>query len=148
MDEKHSSLNSSQRHRLLTTCKHIDALLGNIEETLNPAASKRIFTNYISDITPRQRRTIEEHIARVRAQLLQVLAGQSLAPQEPRISAAHSIHVGLTFIEIAIAELAPRYMRGYGPVSEQAATDLYGAIAELQSTVRELHGYMLQPRSA
>ena len=55
--------------------------------------------------------------------------------------------MGLTFVEIAIAELAPRYMRGYGPVSEQGATDLYGVVAELQSAAKELHRYILQPRS-
>ncbi len=148
MDQKHNTLNASQRHRLLITCKHIDELLGDIEETLNAAASKRIFTSYLNDITPRQRKTIEEYIARIRAQLLKVLAGQSLAPEEPRISAAHSIHVGLTFIDIAIAELAPRYMRGYGPVSEQGATDLHRIVAELQAAVKELHGYVLQSRSA
>ena len=38
-------------------------------------------------------------------------------------------------------------MRGYGPVSEDGATDLHGIVAELQSAVKELHRYILQPRS-
>ena len=91
---------------------------------------------------------IEDYIARLRGQLLQVLAKQSLAPEEPHISAAHAIHVSLTFIEIAIAELAPHYMRGYGAVSEQGASDLHGVIAELQSTVKELHRYLLESSSS
>jgi hypothetical protein len=148
LDEKRSTLNPSQRHRLLITCKHVDKLLGEIEETLNAAASKRLFMSYVEDITPQQRKTIEEYIGRIRVQLLEVLAGQSLAPEEPQISAAHSIHVALTFIEIAIAELAPRYMRGYGPVSEQSATALHRMVAELQSAVKELHRYLLPLRSA
>ena len=144
MHENGPTLNPSQRQRLLVTCKHIDKLLGDIEATLNAAASKGVFPDYIGDIIPQQRKTIEDYVARLRWQLLQVLARQSLGPEEPRISAAHAIHVDLTFIEIAIAELAPYYMRGYGPVSEQGATDLQGVIAELQSTVKELHGYLLQ----
>ena len=144
LHEPHITLNPSQRQRLLVTCKHIDKLLGNIEDTLNAAASKSVFPGYLGDILPQQRKTIEDYIARLREQLLQVLAKQSLAPEEPRISAAHAIHVDLTFIEIAIAELAPHYMRGYGAVSEQGATDLQGVIAELQSTVKELHGYLLR----
>ncbi len=143
MHEHHITLNPSQRQRLLVTCKHIDKLLGNVEDTLNAAASKSVFPGYIGDIIPQQRKTIEDYIARLRVQLLQVLARQSLGPEEPRISAAHAIHVDLTFIEIAIAELDPHYMRGYGAVSEQGATDLHGVIAELQSTVKELHGYVL-----
>ena len=38
-------------------------------------------------------------------------------------------------------------MRGYGPVSEQGAADLNSVIAELQSTVKELHRYLLPSRS-
>ena len=145
MHDNHITLNPSQRQHLLIACKHIDKLLGDVEETLNAAASKSVFPSYASDIAPLQRKTIEDYIARLRGQLLQVLAGQSLGPEKPRISASHSIHVGLTFVEIAIAELAPHYMRGYGPVSEQGAADLNGVVAELQSAVKELHRYVLQP---
>lgn len=145
MNDNHITLNPSQRQHLLTTCKHIDKLLGDMEETLNAAASRSVFPSYAGDITPLRRKTIEDYIARLRGQLLQVLAGQSLGPEKPRISASHSIHVGLTFVEIAVAELAPHYMRGYGPVSEQGAADLHGVVAELQSAVKELHRYVLQP---
>lgn len=144
MSESRTTLNASQRHRLLITCKHIDHLLGDIEETLNATASKAVFSTYVSYITPLQRKTIEDYIARLRGRLLQVLASQSLAPEEPHISAAHSIEVGLTFIEVAIEELAPHYMRGYGPVSQQGADDLYGIMAELQSVSNELHRYVQQ----
>ena len=83
----------------------------------------------------------------MRGQLLQVLAGQSLQPEKPRISAIHSIHVNLTFVDIAIAELAPQYMRGYGPVSDTGMADLNGIVAELQSAIKELTRYVLQPRA-
>ena len=147
MNEEHISLNPSQRQHLLITCKHIDRLVGDIEATLNAAASRSVFPSYLGDITPLQRKTMEGYIARLRAQLLQVLAKHSLAPGEPHIPASHSIDVGLTFIEIAIAELDPHYMRGYGPVSKEGATDLQGMIAELQSAVKELHLYVLRPQS-
>lgn len=147
MRNDHITLNPSQRQRLLVTCKHIDNLLGDVEATLNAAASKSVFPGYVNDISPLQRKTIEDYIARLRGQLLQVLAGQSMAPVEPGISAAHSIHVNLTFVEIAIAELAPHYMRGYGPVSEEGAADLNGIVGELQSAAKELMRYVLQPRA-
>jgi hypothetical protein len=144
LPESQSTLNPSQRQRLLVTCRHIDGLLCDIEETLNATASKSPFPSYIADITPQQRQAMEADIARIRAQLLQVLAGQSLVPQPPRISATHSIDVSLTFAEIAIAELAPNYMRGYGPVSSEAAKDLGGIAETLQSAVKQLHRYVLQ----
>jgi hypothetical protein len=140
----HITLNASQRQRLLITCKHIDGLLSDIEATLNTAASKSVFPMHVEDIDPAQRKAIEHHIARMRGQLLQVLAGQSIAPDPPHISAAHSIHVNLTFIDVAIAELAPRYMRGYGAVSEEGAVALNTIVGELESAVKELTHYVLQ----
>lgn len=147
MRDDHITLNASQRQHLLVTCKHIDKLLGDVESTLNAAGSKTVFPSYSNDVTPMQRKTIEDYVARVRGQLLQVLAGQALQPEKPRISTIHSIHVNLTFVDIAIAELAPHYMRGYGPVSEAGAADLNGIVAELQSAIKELTRYVLQPRA-
>jgi len=142
MGEDHITLNPSQRNRLLVTCKHIDGLLGSIEATLNAAASNSVFPNYAEDVSSFQRRGIEAQIARLRSQLLQVLASQSMAPEPPQISATHSIKVALTFVDIAIAELAPRHMRGYGTVSEEAAADLNEIVSELQSGVREVLRYV------
>jgi hypothetical protein len=146
--EKHPTLNPNQRQRLLTTCKHIDALLGDIEEILYAAEAKSAFPNYVNDVPAIHRGAIENYVARLRRQLLQELAGQSLAPEEPHILVSHAIHVRLSFIEIALAELAPLHMRGYGPVSEEGATDLDGLVAELQSAVKELDRYILQLRPA
>jgi hypothetical protein len=136
------SLNANQRQRLLATCKHIDKLLEAIEATLNAAASKSVFPEYTGDINSQERRAIEDQVAGIRRQLLQILAGQSLAPEEPRISASHSISVNLTFIDIAIAELAPRYMRGYGPVSDEGAADLERIVTGLQASGNELMRYV------
>jgi hypothetical protein len=147
LDDNSTGLNPSQRQRLLITCKHIDKLLEDIENTLHAASSKSVFPNYVNDLTPLQRDAIEDYVARFRGQLLKVLAHQSLSPEQPGISAAHSIHVGLTFVEIAIAELAPHYMRGYGPVSEKGAADLGIITSELQTSVKELQGYVVQMNS-
>ena len=137
------SLNPSQRQRLLITCKHIDKLLEDIQATLNASTSKSVFPSYTADLGTDERKRIEEYLARIRSQLLEVLASQSLAPEDPRISATHSIYVNLKFIDIAVTELAPRHMQGYGPVSREGAADLEAIVAELQSSVQELTEYLL-----
>lgn len=138
MDETDSSLNPSQRNRLLVTCRHIDRLLADIEATLNASVSKSVFPTYVEDVSPFQRKLIEGLIARLRQKLLDILTSQSIVPQPPQILATHSIKVGLTFVDIAVTELSPRHMRGYGPVSEQAAEDLKAIVANLQSGVQEM----------
>lgn len=142
-----SSLNDSQQRSLRISCEHMDKLLKDVEDTLNPARSNSVFQRYIQDVTPIQRKTIEDYLARIRAQLLRVLAGQAIEVEKPRITASHSIHTVLTFVEIAIEELSPGRMQGYGDVSEMGSADLNGVMQELQSIVQQLHSYVLQ-RSA
>lgn len=147
MDRDHNSanlFNESQQRRLSVTCSHIDKLLKDVEEVLNVTASKSPFPKYVSDISPAQRRVVEDYIARFRAQLVRVLEGTRIPPPTAKISAVHSVRTTLTFIDIAVEELSPRYMKGYGEVPPNAQEALYGIVAELESLVRQLNEYLSQ----
>lgn len=139
-----SSLSDSQQRTLRNAFKHMDGLLKDIEAALDPTRTNSVFPKYIDDIAPIQQKTIEESLARFRAQLLRVLAGQAIELEEPRIKASHAVHISLTFIEIAIEELSPSRMHGYGPVSAAGAADLNNIMQDLQSIVHKLHVYVLQ----
>ena len=148
LPENPISLNAAQRQRLLITCKHIDKLLTDIESALHSADSNTVFPNFVNDVSPAQRKEMEASIAQVRGHLLRVIAGQSLVAGEPRISVLHSIHVMLTFVDIAITELAPHYMRGYGPVSSEGVADLNAIVDELRSAMKGLTQQAAQPHDS
>jgi len=136
------TLNPYQANRLRITCQYIDKLLGEIEEVLNATTSKAAFARYSTDILPAQRRTIEDYIARVRAQLVRILDGQGIAREKPSIPASRAVHVLLLNIDIAAEELGPKYMRGYGEVPESVATELNGIIGELSGLVHRFDRYL------
>jgi GTP-binding protein EngB required for normal cell division len=138
------SLNEFQANRLRITCQYIDKLLGEIEGILNTAGSKSAFPRYSADIAPAQRRTVEDYIARVRAQLIRVLEGQGIRREEPSIPASRAVHVTLSAIDIAAEELKPKYMRGYGDIPEIVALELNGIAGELSSLVSRLDRYLSQ----
>jgi len=138
------SLNSNHARRLSVTCRHIDKQLADMENALNVASSKNAFPEYLSDITPAQRRVIEDYIARIRAQLARVLDGQGIERPEPSIPVSRSVHTALTFIAIAAEELQPKYMRGYGEVPPSAAVELNGIAGELLSLVSQLDQYVMR----
>jgi GTP-binding protein EngB required for normal cell division len=137
-------LNEPQARRLRVTCQYIDRLLGDIESILSAAASKAAFPRYSSDITPAQRRMIEDYISRVRAQLIRVLEGQGIPKEKPQIPASRAIHVTLGAVDIAVEELKPKYMRGHGEVPESVATELNGIVGELSGLVYRLDRYLSQ----
>lgn len=144
VDRKSPSLKESQARRIRVTCHHIDTLLTGIEHTLHESSSNTIFPRDIPDINPAQARTIENYIARIRAQLIRVMDGQGILPEGPTIPATRSIRTVLASIDISIEELKPKYMRGYGDVPEDLATELNGIAGELQSLVAKLDRYVAE----
>jgi len=138
------ALNESQQRHLRVSCQYVDKLLSEVESILNSSASKSVFPRYISQISLANRRTIEDYIARIRAQLIRVLDGQGIVREKPGIPEARAISVTLGAIDIAVDELKPRNMRGYGEVPESVALDINGIVGELQGLVSRLNRYVLQ----
>lgn len=137
-------LNDPQRRHLRVSCQYIDRLLSDIESVLHAAASKSPFPRYVVDIAPEQSGVIEDHIHRVRSQLIRTLAWQHMEPQPPEIPATRAMMTDLLFVDIAIEELKPSYMLGYGAVPEDAVGGLNGAVDELRSLVEGLQRYVRQ----
>ena len=138
------SLNSNHARRLSVTCRHIDKLLADMEGALSVSDSKKAFPEYLPDITPAQRRVIEDYIVRIRAQLVRVLDGQSIERPEASIPVSRSLHTVLTFVAIAAEELQPKHMRGYGEIPPEAAVELNGIAAELLSLTNQLDQYIMR----
>ena len=137
-------LNDPQQRRLRVTCQYIDKLLSDIESVLHAATSKSPFPRYVVDITPAQSRVIEDHIHRLRSQLLRTLAWQHMEPSPPEIPAIRAVMTDLAFIDIAIEELKPSYLQGYGAVPEDAVDQLNGVVHELRSLVEGMERYVRQ----
>jgi len=139
-----NTLNSNHQRRLAVTCRYIDKLLAEMESSLNISASKLAFPQYSADLSPMQRKVIEDYISRIRAQLVRVLDGQGMERPTADIPVSRSLHANLAFVDIAAEELKPEYMRGYGEVPRQAAIELNGIAGELQGLVRQLDHYLMR----
>jgi GTP-binding protein EngB required for normal cell division len=139
-----ASLNEFQARRLTVTCRYIDDTIGDTQEILNSAVSKAAFPKYIQDITPAQRRTIEDYFARIRAQLARVLDGQGIPRPDAWCPASRAVSTSLTVIDIAVEELRPRYMRGYGDLPPALATELEGISGELRGLIARVYQYLRQ----
>jgi hypothetical protein len=131
-------LNSVQRRRLGVTCKYIDGLLCDIEHALHSPQSESPFPHYVVDVTPAQVCLIEDHIRRLRTQLLRTLDWQHMKPEPPEIPVSRSVMTDLGFVDIAVEELRPRDMRGCGAVPEDAIDGLNEVVNELRSLVHNI----------
>lgn len=137
-------LNEHHKTRLRITCQYIDKLLSDIADILHAAASPSPFPRYVVDISPAQIRVLEDYIRRFRTQLVQTIAWQNMKPEPPDIPATRAVLTNLAFVDIAVEELKPSYMRGSGPVPEDAINELNGAVHELRSLITGMERYLKQ----
>ena len=142
--QQHGELNEAQRRRLSVTCSYVDKLLREVEEILHEVASKSPFPRHVVDVTPAQTRVLEDHIRRIREQLLRALAWQNIAPEPSEIPATRAALTHLAFVDIAIEELKPSYMRGSGTVPDDVAEELNGVVHELRSVAQSMERYLRQ----
>jgi hypothetical protein len=132
-----TELNEFQARRLCVTCQYVDRLLSEIEGILDTSDSKSAFPRYSDDVPRSRRRALEGCISELRAQLLRTVENQGL-PKQPPIPGSRAIQAAISAIDIAVEELKPHYMRGYGDLSEGAAAQLNDIVSELQSLVSKL----------
>ncbi len=137
-------LNEHQQSRLRVSCQYIDKLLSDVEDILHAASSPSPFPRYIVDLNPAQIRVIEDHIRRLRSQLVHTLAWQRMKASPADIPATQAILTNLNFVDIAVEELKPRYMQGFGPVPDDAVSELNGVVHELRSLVTGMERYLKQ----
>lgn len=73
---------------------------------------------------------------------MRVLDGQGIPKEKASIPASRAIRVALAAIDIAVEELKPQYMHGYGDLPAAAAADLNGIVGELRGLVSKLDSYV------
>lgn len=130
--------NESHRRRLLANAPYADKLLSDVEEILNASESKSPFPKYRPDLSPHRTRLIRGHISRFRDHLSRVLPAIGIQPDGARFGSLHSIRVTLSFVRIAVQEMAPEHLRGYGDLSDGASSELRGLCAELEGLIDSL----------
>lgn len=135
MNEQSEKLNEHHRRRLLVSCQYVDRLLTSIESAL-AESSPGAFPKYVLDLTPEERAEIRNRVAGLRARLLTFLERRNIPIPLPTISARHSVITSLGYIDIAVEELKPRYLRGYGSVPALLVPELTASVEELQAAVK------------
>lgn len=143
-----SPLNEAQRRHLLTNAEYADQLLSDIEAILNASESKSIFPKYLPDVSLAQAKLVRNHIARFRDQLGRVMDGLGIVHKGATFGSIHSIRVTLNFVRIAVHEMAPHYLRGYGELRESVVPQLQGLCAELDGLVERLDSSLAQGSAA
>ncbi len=137
-NEDSGKLTKSQVGSLLATFHHIDGLLGDIEDILDCAETSSVFPQYVADFEPQARENIERQVQEFRVAMLSIVRKAGIASRRREISALHAIASTVDFIDLAIDDLRPERMRGYGEVSDATKRDLEEVATEMSQLANKL----------
>lgn len=130
-----------QINHMVATFRHIDRLLEMIQTALTNN-EEGLFPRYVHNLDAEREKELLAFVAELRARMATKMKKYGLAMPPPKTTASHAVESALSFIGIALDDLRPKEMRGYGPVNETAAKELEELIHELQvlttSAVRSL----------
>ena len=132
-------MNESQQRHLLVTFQHVDNLLSETERILASARPSSPFQEYTQDSTPAQRKVTHDYVLRVRETMRRILDELKIPPKSPISGALWAARNHLAFAGIAIVEIEPRYMKGYGELSEADKETLNRITAELNELLDRLN---------
>jgi hypothetical protein len=131
-------LNDNHKLRLRSTFKLFDEMLSAVARTLSASEPQSPFSDIIPDATPVQQRLVAEYAAQIRVSMLRILDEIGTPLPQPHISAVWSARTTLTSAAIDLEELKPKYMRGYGSLSEAEEKNLERFISELTDLFERL----------
>jgi hypothetical protein len=127
-------LDPNQARHLLSVFRHLDELLGSVAEVTHQDTSA--FATIRLDLASHEAMLLRSAVAAARAEVARALTHFGLPAPVPHISARWSAQTSLGFAEVALADLDPASMRGYGALEDSAAEHLRTVTEYLRILVR------------
>ena len=128
-----SPLNENQIRRVVVTFSQVDGLLDEVERLARsePGAlgGKR------ADFSPDEALPILAYVKEARAGILDALDRMGIPRPTPSASARWAARSNLTFADIALSDLSPSNLKGYGAVDAAAAGVLVAHADDLRMII-------------
>jgi hypothetical protein len=139
-----SMLNEFQRRAVLMGFLDLHYRMAEMEALLARADDSSPFSQTVPDLSPAEAETVRGHFARVRDVMLAFLRAQGIPVEVHRTGLRRALLGGLQFLSVAAAELAPKRLAGYGPVSPDGAAQVAEVLRDLNQLIDKLGARLRQ----
>ena len=141
-------MNENHHRHLLSTFQYVDNLLSEAERIMASAGSASPFQEYSQDTTPIQRKVTHDYVVCVREAMRRILEELKIPLRPPISGALWAARNHLAFAGIAVAEITPEHLRGYGQLSDEDARAMDRIVAELNAGLNRIRDYLAQGTTA
>ncbi|MEP0844107.1 MAG: dynamin family protein [Phycisphaerae bacterium] len=135
-------MNEHHQRHIATTLRHIDGVFAEIEGILAALGSGSPLSPYAPDVEPMQRGVVEDHLHRIREEMVEAMKRLGIPLDGRRTSACWSIRNHLLGASIAIAEMEPSHLRGYGALDAGDKTEITRVCADMERLIRRVDSYL------
>ena len=135
-------LNENHQRTLLAGFRYIDNLLAEALAGLHSGDDGSIFSPTVPDATPVQRRVITDQAARLRRTLRAALDACAIPVSPPTVGALWNVRCTLISLDIALEDMSPDHLRGYGAIDETTAAGVSALQAQIRTILGELQAYI------
>ncbi len=135
-------LNENHQRALLAVFKYMDLLLVEALAGLAPGHDGSIFPPTVPDATSVQRKVIADHAARLRCTLRAALDACATAVPPPAVGSLWNLRCILISLDIALEDMSPGHLRGYGAIDEATAAGIAALQAQIRARLNELKAYL------
>jgi hypothetical protein len=128
-----AELGGNHKRRILVTFQHVDKLL---EKSIYAIA--RVPSDPQQDVSAEKLLRIQNHIEVVRDQMSSYLKRFGIVLPERAIPSSWILKTSMTSIGIALDDLAPNKLKGYGNMDSEAARELTQTLREIHTIVNKI----------
>jgi len=128
-----------QKRAILSGFANLNSRLDELNAAVERSDSQSVFAKYDNDMTPEDIRAIRAGFAKLRQAMSAQLQDAGIAQNAPRSSLRWLLRVNLTYMAVALADLAPKNLRAYGPLdpaAKAAAEGMQESLAECFASSR------------
>ena len=130
------------KHAVVSAFLNIEGRLAELEPLLAPDRRPSPFDQCVNDLSPAEARTVKECFGRIRGTLLRCLERHDIPIDVQRIGLRRSLQTSIALLSVAVAELGPNRLRGFGMLDDAGSQELENIQRELRQILDSLSAYL------
>jgi hypothetical protein len=137
--------NEAQSRNLTATFKYMDEMLTSaMRATAKESNDRMVFPEHVADATAAQSTALSEHLEKFRQRLRQFAEQHQLRAPAP-IGSIVAFETALEFVGIALCEIRPQGLKGFGHLDSEGADAIVRLIGDLNAIVAQMMAICRDP---
>ncbi len=130
------------KNALLSTCLYMESRLNEMEPLLAQAKRPSPLDRHVHDLSPAEAKVMEDYFARIRSTMVTCLQKHGIPITVDRVSLRWSLQTSMIDLSIAVAEVAPQRLGGYGELDDAGCQEVLSMQQELDRLLDRVMAYL------